>query len=89
MINEGTPMQYTERPRTVEAMRLTVDAAPEVAAWCGGMALGDGSVLYPVGDVWLTAPVTCYVVRDGEQLSHMDGDTFEGQWAATSEATNA
>lgn len=86
---DGSTMsdQYIERRRTCTARQVTPDTSAEVAEWIGGMAMPDGSVLYKVGDVWLTAPVSHYLVRQGERISHIDEATFNATWAPTEPAS--
>lgn len=79
------PNVYVERPRTCEARQVTTDTAADVADWCGGMATPDGRVMFPVGDVWLTAAVGHYVVRENERLCALPPEVFEAAWAQVEE----
>ena len=73
-------MLYVERPRTVEARLITSETLDEIAAWCGGQILTNGSILYQVGDLLVTAPLGTYLVLQNGMFSTHGADDFEAAW---------
>lgn len=78
---------YVERPRTIEARKVTADSAADVAAWCGGMVGPCGAVFYPIGQLFQAAPEGSYIVHEpGNVFRHQDGADFEAAWAEADES---
>lgn len=74
--------RYVERPKTIEARKVTAETAAEVAAWCGGTAIPGAGVFYPMGELSAQAPLGSYIVEEaGPMYRHQDGATFEAAWA--------
>lgn len=73
--------QYVQKRPTCEARQITAETAADVAAWCGGMVLPDGGIMYPTAEVGLIAPPGRYLVkRPGADFVQMKPEDFEAQW---------
>lgn len=73
-------MIYLERRKSVEAHLVDTDNADDVASWCDGQVRPDGSILYPVGDMFFSCPVGHYLVRDGNRVFHETPEAFTAAW---------
>lgn len=77
--------RYRQRPVVVEAMRLDLDNAIEVARWCGGEVryVGFAAVVVaiPATEDHVGAEVGDYVLRDARgEFSACEADLFDATY---------
>ncbi len=73
--------EFVQKRPACEAHQLTSDNASDVASWCGGMVLPDGSVMAPTAEVGIIIKVGEYAVkRPGADVVKMSAAEFEATW---------